>query len=321
MKELHIEPPPLPKGVCDRSTPEPLQEEKRANQLMLVGALSIVIMFILLLSMFFWFSAKPKGNGATTSQDSQGNDVSVMGTALESRPNGAKSSSQLTGDIKDIDDASRDSGHRFAASGKVGQNQPASPAEGSDSGPIKESMIPIPSGKVSGDAMAIALGDAFNPFLESANGNEIVYVIDVSGSMSGGRYARVAEELIEAIYGLKERQRFNIILFSTNATVFRQEGMVTSTQDVKRAAAEWLKLQSCGGGTDPSSAIEIAVQMAPEKIMVLSDGEFDSVIPTYVTSLNNSLGATIDCIGFDPQSLTLKEIAAQNGPGRFYAVR
>lgn len=321
MKELHIEPPPLPKGVCDRSTTEPLQEEKRANQLMLVGALSIVSMFILLLWMFFWFSAKPKGNGATTSQGSQGNDVSVLGTALESRPNGAKSSSPLTDDIGDVDDASSDDGGRFAPSGQGSHIQPISQSEGGESDPVAESMISIPSGKVTGDAVAIALGDAFNPFLESANGNEIVYVIDVSGSMSGDRYIRVSEEMIEAIYGLKEHQKFNIILFSTNAIVFRQEGMVPSTQEVKREVADWLKCQSCGGGTDPSIAIEFAVQMAPEKILILSDGEFDSVIPAYITSLNRSLRATIDCIGFDPQSLTLKEIAANNGPGRFYSVR
>jgi hypothetical protein len=90
---------------------------------------------------------------------------------------------------------------------------------------------------------------------------------------------------------------------------------------MKRTAAEWLRGQYCGGGTDPSDALEKAIQFAPEKIVVLSDGEFDSAIPVYITAQNQSLRATIDCIGFDPQSFTLKELAASNGPGRFYAVR
>ena len=321
MKELPIEPPPLPKSVSNRSSTEPLREEMRANQLMVVGALSIVTMIIVLVLMLFWFSVKPKGIGAGESQHSQGGDVSVMGATAASQPSGTKSSDQRAGDLKNVKGTATDDGGHTAASGQKGQNPPISHSEGNDNGPIEESMIPIPSGKVSGDAVRVTLGDAFNPFLESANGNEIVYVIDVSGSMSGDRYSRVSEELIEAIHGLKERQKFNIILFSTNAMTFRQEGLVAATHDVKSSAAEWLRNKSCGGGTDPSIAMEIAVQMAPEKIVVLSDGEFDNVISIYITSLNHSLHATIDCIGFDPQSLTLKEIAANNGPGRFYAVR
>lgn len=318
MKVPRIEPPPLPRDDFERSLTEALQQENRVNPIMLAGVLAIVAIVIISVSILFGGGVKPTGIGAAKSPKG---DVGEVEDSAESRPNGAMSSSQLKADIKDVAEAFSESGGRFAASGEGDQVVSVSPSEEGMAVPVEESIISLPSGKLKGDAVPIALGDAFNPFLESANGNDIVYVIDVSGSMRGERYVRVCDELIEAIDGLKDRQRFNIVLFSTIATVFHQEGLVVATHDVKRAAAGWLRNQSCGGGTDPSDAMEAAILMTPQKIVILSDGEFDGMVPVYITSLNHSLDATIDCIGFDPQSLTLKEIATNNGPGRFYYVK
>lgn len=322
MKAQHLEPPPIPNLDRDHRSAEDIHEERRANQLMVVGGASVIGLMILLLFALVWFRWQPKGIGGSETQVSQGDEVSVMGTGSQNQPSGAKASEQAAGETKDVEDAAaRAGGQPSAESGPSGQSRPVSQSEEDEQSAVEESMIAIPSGKISGDAIKITLGDDFNPFLEAATGNDIVYVIDVSGSMDGDRYHRVSEELIEAIHGLKDRQRFNIILFSTHATAFRDDGIVAATPQVKHMAADWLKGQFCGGGTDPSEAMEMAVKMAPGKIVVLSDGEFDSTIPTYITGINQSLLATIDCIGFDPQSLTLKEITASNGPGRFYAVR
>lgn len=321
MKEHPIEPPPLPKVAREHSSEEPLHEEMRANQLMVVGAFSILTMIVVPIMLVLWLGGRPKGIGTGELQVSQGDEVSVMGSGADAKALVAEESNQPTGEKEDNNETVSAAGNEPNVAGQSGQSPPESHSEGREPAPVDESMIMIPSGKVSSDAVAVALGDAFNPFLEAATGNEIVYVIDVSGSMDGDRYRRVSAELIEAIQGLKSHQKFNIILFSAHATAFRDDGIVAATQPVKRAAAVWLGGQFCGGSTDPSAAMEMAVKMAPEKIVVLSDGEFDIAIPTYVTALNQSLRATIDCIGFDSQSSTLKEIAASNGPGRFYFVK
>lgn len=321
MNDLPIEPPPLPKNRADRSSAELSTEDMRSNQLMVAGALVIVTLFILILFFLLWFGGKAKGLGDGQARGTQGDDISVMGATVESKPAHDSQSEQNAGNVSDKDNIA-DAGKGMSDNGgQDGQAPPTSQSAGEESPPDDEALIAIPSGKVSGDAVAVTLGDAFNPFAEASNGKEVIYVIDVSGSMDGDRYRRVSIELIEAIQGLKEHQRFNIILFSSHATVFRDTGLVAATKDMKRTAAEWLRSQYCGGGTDPSDALEKAIQFAPEKIVVLSDGEFDSAIPVYITALNQSLRATIDCIGFDPQSFTLKELAASNGPGRFYAVR
>ncbi len=75
---------------------------------------------------------------------------------------------------------------------------------------------------------------------------------------------------------------------------------------------------SASGGTEPLAAVMHAIALEPERIVILSDGEFD---PSYVTQITeaNSMDPKdrirIDCIGLDEVVESLQQIAKQNGPG------
>jgi len=321
MKQPSTEPPPLPPNLPDIKTVAETDEDEIINPLILLGGIPFIVLMGLAIVLWFAFRPTPTGLGSGDGGSLGGDKVTEMGVAGEQQPTGTPSKQEVT-DVSGQAESSQETAGGAATSDKRNSGEGyAADAEGEEIKPVEEVVIGLPSGKVASGAVSLKLGDAFNPFLESASGDEIVYVIDTSGSMDGDRYQRVAAELIEAIHSLKATQKFNIILFSTGATLFHQDSLVAATKETKAAAGQWLKRQYCGGGTDPTQALEFAIRMRAKKIVVLSDGEFDGLIPAYVTAFNQSLQATIDCIGFDPQSATLKELAAQNGPGRFYAVR
>jgi hypothetical protein len=57
-----------------------------------------------------------------------------------------------------------------------------------------------------------------------------------------------------------------------------------------------------------------AILQEPERIVLLSDGEFDPYAVDQITQMNQNLRkpARIDCVGLMEQVLVLQEIARQN---------
>ncbi|MEO1530436.1 MAG: VWA domain-containing protein, partial [Planctomycetota bacterium] len=150
-------------------------------------------------------------------------------------------------------------------------------------------VAPLGSGAIAsdgdGDGMqqsdgrqgADAAGGSF--FGIQASGQNFVYVLDQSGSMEGQRFRRAAEELIRSVETLSEEQKFFVVLFNTQMhQMFDQQGLTPSaipaTRDNKRKLARWLNQVDPSGGTDPRMGLKLAMQMQPNAIFMLSDGEF-----------------------------------------------
>ncbi len=74
-----------------------------------------------------------------------------------------------------------------------------------------------------------------------------------------------------------------------------------------------------GGGTDPTDALLIAIQLKPQAIVVLSDGEFEPEIVERVSGLNRNSGlnAQINCVAIGQSIRTLQLLASLNGPGNY----
>lgn len=112
-----------------------------------------------------------------------------------------------------------------------------------------------------------------------ADGHEFVYILDMSGSMSGARYRRASDELLRSVEGLQESQRFYVLLFdSTTVQLFndtsRRPIPLRATRDNKDRLASWLEHSFRGGNTDPRVALRLALRMNPSAIFMLSDGKF-----------------------------------------------
>lgn len=99
----------------------------------------------------------------------------------------------------------------------------------------------------------------------------IVYVLDISGSMSS-RIDRAQTELRQAIHSLRPDETFNIIAFSDDARSF-DTGMAPATPSLVRRASDYLDTLRVGGGTNLEAAMRLALSLPNvNEIVVLTDG-------------------------------------------------
>ena len=156
-----------------------------------------------------------------------------------------------------------------------------------------------------------------NPFVGTGKpAKSTVYVIDVSGSMqTADRLPRVLSALERAVDLLNPEQKFTVILFDDSAhTDPIGKGLLLAKKTNKQAIYDWLERAPGGGGTNPLPAMIMAIQQKPEKIVLLSDGEFDPTSSFIITQANqsNAVPSRIDCVGLMEEVETLKEIARLN---------
>lgn len=157
-----------------------------------------------------------------------------------------------------------------------------------------------------------------NPFQGYENAKSIVFVVDRSSSMSGGKLDATKVYLFGQLPKQKLGCQFSIIYFNTS-----HEGLPGGLQSVSKSNIDNAKQWSDGippnGGTDPFSAIQEALGMKPEVIWILSDGGFSDTI-VYAIKQANQSNTVISTVGFFDDPMTLKQIAEQNrGTYRFIA--
>src|SRR5205085_2521730 len=68
-------------------------------------------------------------------------------------------------------------------------------------------------------------------------GERLVFVIDTSGSMEGGKLEAAKRELIEALFGLPDESHFSLITFSSGVNVWQSEMAAATLANKKRAQA------------------------------------------------------------------------------------
>lgn len=109
-------------------------------------------------------------------------------------------------------------------------------------------------------------------------GSRFVFVIDCSHSMKGSRWYHAVKELNSAIEELEDDQEFLVLLYNTKASVMMNTRtdsarLVTATREFKDRSRNWLRKQRPKGGTFPASSMFIALNLNPDAIYLLSDGE------------------------------------------------
>ena len=163
-----------------------------------------------------------------------------------------------------------------------------------------------------------------------ATGRRFVFVVDSSRSMKGGRFAAACRELSRAIHNLKERQFFYVILFDEHPQRMRlppdlqpPTRAVRATPSNVRRFEQWLVGVVLEAGADPRESLGWALDLQPDAVYVLSDGEFGRSTEEYLEMHNwrddPTLGrvpkAIIHTVGFhQPRGgATLQRIASQFG--------
>ena len=156
-----------------------------------------------------------------------------------------------------------------------------------------------------------------------AHASEIVFLVDRSGSMAGARWNTARNELIAAIEALTPDQQYFVILFSASMhsmpCLAESDQLVPATPYNKQKTSEWLGKQTPAGNTEPLLAVKQALNMTPDTIFLLTDGEFPEWMVDYLITRSKvtsdsepSKRPVIHTIAFDNpgESRSLQQIAA-----------
>jgi hypothetical protein len=128
------------------------------------------------------------------------------------------------------------------------------------------------------------------------------------------RIARVKLELLKSVSGLKDDQKLFIIFFNDKTYPMPARQLVAATDSTRRKYLEWMARARADGETDPYRALMLAIELRPDIIYFLTDGEFRGGIVKDVAAANRGR-VRIHTIGFgdDMGEDLLKAIASQNG--------
>ncbi|MBX5482632.1 MAG: VWA domain-containing protein, partial [Myxococcaceae bacterium] len=144
-------------------------------------------------------------------------------------------------------------------------------ARGVDGAPLQTFAAHREEGKP-GTFMVTIVPDLFTPE-RSAAPQDVVFLIDVSGSMEGASIAEAKSALRLCLRHLREGDRFNVIAFNERFTTFSDHPEVFSQATLERADA-WVQSLSADGGTEILAPLRHALRASPDATLVLlTDGQ------------------------------------------------
>ncbi|MDJ0623913.1 MAG: marine proteobacterial sortase target protein [Desulfocapsaceae bacterium] len=105
---------------------------------------------------------------------------------------------------------------------------------------------------------------------------EVIFVVDISGSMAGSSMRQAKEALVYAISRLRERDRFNIIVFSNKARKLYPYSLPAQGEYLENGLEAINGLQA-SGGTEIAAALDVALDGRTDhrrirQIVFLTDG-------------------------------------------------
>ncbi len=161
--------------------------------------------------------------------------------------------------------------------------------------------------------------------VQSANmSRQIIFTLDVSGSMAGTRISQAKNALLNIIEVLSPNDEFNIVIFNSNVDTMWDE-VRPATEDNKQSASEFITSLSAGGSTNIYGAFTESLNLfypsQGEKLLIfISDGQAtagtstnSSVIREHVKE-TNTLNVQIStiAIGSGADQELLENIASDN---------
>jgi hypothetical protein len=182
-------------------------------------------------------------------------------------------------------------------------------------------VLPPPGARA---VVALAAADTAYYYGLPIYAQRLVFVIDTSGSMAGGRLDAAKRELIDAIRNLHEDSQFAIVVFNSEVEVW-QKKLVPANKANKEVAMAYVLSQPARSATASYDALETAFLFDAEAIFFLSDGAPTSgkfVAPGDIINVisvgNRSRRESIYTIGIapglpdGPMEWFMKTLAEQN---------
>lgn len=164
---------------------------------------------------------------------------------------------------------------------------------------------------------------------EEIQAKDIVFVFDVSGSMSGDKIEQAKQALKYCLDNLNPDDRFNVISFSTGVSSFKDQIVSAGKKNVK-AAQEFVDELKARGGTNIEEALHDGLGQLddtgrPSMMLFLTDGlptvgEDDELALIKQANQQNDGQARIFAfgVGDDVNTVLLDRLSDENGGTRTY---
>jgi len=153
-------------------------------------------------------------------------------------------------------------------------------------------------------------------------GQDIVFLLDKSGSMSGEKIQQAKDALIYCLNKLDEGDRFNIVFFSTNVESFNKT--LVNPSGHRREAINFIKNIEASGGTNINDALLEALKFKentqrPFVIIFLTDGlptvgemDIGKIVKTVTEKAPNNVRFFNFGVGYDVNTHLLDLITLKN---------
>ena len=153
------------------------------------------------------------------------------------------------------------------------------------------------------------------------SGRKFVFVIDRSRSMGAqglNVLSAAATELTTAINQLETYHEFQIVAYHHRTMTIERRELLNGTEDNKSQVAGFITNLAAFGGTEHELALNSALSLNPDVIVLLTDGGSPELNESQVERLRRSAGgAQIHCVQFGQGPLQtrnnfMKQLAAKN---------
>ena len=274
-----------------------------------IGARSFFIIIFLVL-LYFTMCANPGSTG--------GGDDGGITSGAGGDKEGGDMGPGAGGDGKD--------GIEGDGSGPTGTVNPT-PIQPSDEGTLVIS-IPVepdvgsPGSKPAGGIGQTGAGSSSGPpmFMGlEGKGKNHVFIVDMSGSMGQrGRKTRLRgaqDHMIKYISGMRDEAKFSVIFFDDSLEKLPPADILQPAIAANRnKAISWINSKFQRGGTNPMPALQAAINMRPDTIWFLADGQFSRGRDILAYVRNSKGNIMINCYAIDsfPGGI-MEQIAKETG--------
>ena len=149
-------------------------------------------------------------------------------------------------------------------------------------------------------------------------GNRFAFVCDVSGSMRGAPFQRLLRELQESITRLPPHAQFYVVFFNENVfPLYWPQSVATTVPAItsnKARLQTWMSRVSPEGETYAFEAINMAFNVNPDTIFLLTDGTFDDEMQVMAAfkSMGQQRPISVHTVSIGRSSFVLQQIAGMN---------
>lgn len=130
---------------------------------------------------------------------------------------------------------------------------------------------------------------------------EYVFVVDVSGSMSGFPLNTSKELMLDLLKNIRETDRFNILFFASSNIYFAPKSVEATPENIKKAG-DFMLSQRGGGGTNLYNAMKGAMDLEGTEnysrhIVAVTDGYISAEVRVFDLIRNNLNEANVWAFG------------------------